>query len=106
MVGGGWWVVGGGWWVVAGGVGGGWWVVGWWVVGGGCGWRVVCGGGAEQGCGQNPSIGIRSPPGPADAHDARSMGEKVCGWLLGLGGWVGGWPPGCLCAWVGGWVAG
>ena len=42
--------------------GGGWWV-------GGGRWVV-----APQTCGQNPSTGIRSPPGPADAHDARSWG--------------------------------
>ena len=90
MIGGGWWVADGGWRVLGGGGrwgvgGGGWWVVGggWWVMAGG-GWWVwvpqtplmlmMLGPGAEQGCGQNPSIGIRSPPGPADAHDARSWG--------------------------------
>ena len=90
VAGGGWWVAGGGWWREVGGggwgVSGGWWVVGggWWVAGGG--WReefgtplmlMMLGPGAEQGCGQNPSIGIGSPPGPADAHDARSWGPQA-----------------------------
>ena len=69
MIGGGWWVVGGGWRVAGGG---------WRVVGGGGRWGVVVGGGGWWWVvGENPSIGIWSPPGSADAHDARSWGPQA-----------------------------